>query len=82
MYIVLNSVSLDYKLLRAETLSCNCVTCAIHIYQSVELEIIICDATDGFNGKKTKQMQILSCHMYLAKEKYCFSLHILVAYCL
>lgn len=25
-------------------------------------------------------MQILSCHMHLAKEKYCFSLHILGAY--
>lgn len=29
MYILLNSVSSDYKMLRAETLCCNCLTCAI-----------------------------------------------------
>lgn len=54
MYILLNSVSLDYKLLRAETLSCNCVTCAISIYEYLKelvIIIIMCDATDGFNGE-------------------------------
>lgn len=52
--ILLNSVSLAYKLLRAETLSCNCVPCAIHIYESIEelvIVIIIWDATDEFHGK-------------------------------
>lgn len=67
MYILLKSVSLDYKLFRAETLSCNCVACAIHIYESIEELVIIiikiiirCDATDGLNGsKKTNANSVL-----------------------
>lgn len=62
MYILLKTVSSDYKLFRAETLSCNCVACAIHIYESIEelVIIIMCDATDGLNGsKKTNANSVL-----------------------
>lgn len=71
MYILLKTVSLDYKLFRAETLSCNFVACAIHTYESIEELVIITMQQMGLMEVR-KQMQILFCHMHLAKEKILF----------
>lgn len=72
MYTLLNSVSLDYKWFRAETLSCNCVTCAIHIYESIEELVIICDATDGFIGKWENKCKFCFATCTLPRKKILF----------
>lgn len=76
LYILPNSMFLDYKLPRAETLSCICMTCAIHIYESIECALIICDTTDEFTGKLVNKCKFLFAICTLSRNKYYFCLPI------